>query len=181
MGDYILTVEPGIINYGAAMDDFIKPEVLAAIDNDTFLLSNYSAHPDVETLASERILNNIKNVFSDAEEQLSSAIIECLTNLDIENCHINKTLGSGDKLVVYKIEMNNADLNEDWLISKLNDILNDNLGELDNKIMNVLVDELENIIYSMYETFGHTTDNIDFEFGDFNVFCYINEINIEEV
>lgn len=36
MRDYILTVEPGLINYGAAMDDFIKPEVLAAIDNDTF-------------------------------------------------------------------------------------------------------------------------------------------------
>lgn len=180
MGDYILTVEPGIINYGATMDDFIKPEILTMIDNDIFLLSNYSAHPDIETLASEKILNNIKGVFSNAEGQLSSAIIECLTNLDIENCHINKMLNDGDKLVVYKIEMNNADLDEDWLISKLNDILNDNLKELNYKIMNVLIDELENIIYSMYETFGHTTDNIDFEFGDFNVVCYFNKINIEE-
>lgn len=181
MGDYILTIEPGIINYGVAMDDFIKPEVLTAIDNDIFLLSNYSAHPDIETLASERILNNIKNTFSDAEEQLSNSIIEYISNLDIGNCHINKTLGSGDKLVVYKIEMNDTDLDEDRLISELNDMLNDNLGKLNCKIMNVLTDELENIIYSMYETFGHTTDNIDFEFGDFNVFCYINEINIEEV
>lgn len=180
MGDYILTIEPGIINYDAALDDFIKPEVLATIKNDIFLISNYSANPDVETLASERILNNIKNAFSDAEEQLSSAIIECLTNLDIRNCYINKTLNDKDKLVVYKIEMDDADLDEDRLISELNDILNDNLGELDYKIMNVLNDELENIIYSLYENLGHTTDDIDFEFGDFNVFCYINEINIEE-
>lgn len=180
MGDYILTVEPGIINYGATMDDFIKPEVLAAIDNDTFLLSNYSAHPDIETLVSERILNNIKNAFDNAEEQLSNTILEYITNLDIRNCYINKTLNDKDKLVVYKIEMDDADLDEDELISELNDILNDNLGELDYKIMNVLNDELENIIYSLYENLGHTTDDIDFEFGDFNVFCYINEINIEE-
>lgn len=180
MGDYILTVEPGIINYDIAMDDFVKPEVLAAINNDTFLLSNYFAHPDVETLVSERILNNIKNAFDNAEGQLSNTIIEYISNLDIGNCHINKTLNDGDKLVAYKIEMNDIDLDEDGLIVELNNILNDNLKELNYKIMNVLIDELENIIYSMYETFGHTTDNIDFEFGDFNVVCYINEINIEE-
>lgn len=181
MGDYILTVEPGIINYGATMDDFIKPEVLAAIDNDTFLLSNYSAHPDIETLAGERILNNIKNTFINAEGQLSNAILEYISNLDIGNCHINKTLDDEDKLASYKIEINNIDLDEDSLIAALNDILNDNLKELNYKIMNILIDELENIIYSMYKTLGHTTNDIDFEFGDFNVFCYFNEIGIEEI
>ncbi len=180
MGDYILTVEPGIINYGTTMDDFIKPEVLAAIDNDTFLLSNYSAHPDIETLASERSINNIKNAFSNAEGQLSNAILEYITNLDIKNCYINKTLNDKDNLVVYKIEMDDADLDADGLISELNDILNDTLTILNYRIMNVLIEELENIIYSLYENLGHTIDDIEFEFGDFNVVQYYNNIEIEE-
>lgn len=181
MGDYILTIEPGIINYDAALDDFIKPEVLATIKNDIFLISNYSANPDIETLASERILNNMKSAFDNAEGQLSNIIFEHITNLDIENCHINKTLNAGDKLVLYKIEINNIDLDEDGLITELDNILNDNLKALNYRVMSVLIDELENIIYGLYEDLGHTVDNVDFEFGDFNVTCYFNEINIEEV